>query len=72
MITRPTGLGLADWTTQVSLDLDSFGVVGRMVNDDWQAWGSQLLNNVAIGGSLPSPYGFNSWQEWAERLCGVL
>jgi len=72
MITRPTNLQLADWADQVSLDLDRYGAIPKIVDDDWQNWGAQLVNNLALGHNIPNPYQFESWTDWAERLCGVL
>lgn len=72
MITQPTGLTLQDWADQVCLDLDAFGVIGRIVGEEWQDWGVQLCNNVSVGGNLPNPYEFDDWQNWGQRLCEAL
>lgn len=71
-LTPPTGLTLSDWASQVCLDLDSVNPIGRLVNEErWQDWGAQILNINTLG-SLPSPYGFTEWQDWAERFYGAL
>ena len=73
IITLPTNMSLMDWSSQVILDLDSYGVFGRLQDPArWQDWGVQFLNNTTIGRNLPNPYGFNDWKEWAERLVGAL
>lgn len=73
IITLPTGMELQDWSSQVILDLDSYGAFGRLQDPArWQDWGVQFLNNTTIGRNLPNPYGFNDWREWAERLVGAL
>lgn len=73
IITLPTNMNLMDWSSQVILDLDSYGVFGRLQDPDrWQDWGVQFLNNTTIGRNLPNPYGFNDWKEWAERLVEAL
>lgn len=72
-ITRPTGLTMRDWCDQVTLDLDRFGSIGRIVKDDWQAWGIQLVSLMGLGGYvIASPYQFKNWLDWANRLCGDL
>lgn len=73
IITRPTGMELLDWASQISIDLDAYGSFGRLDNPHkWQDWGMQFLNNTTIGRNLPIPYGFTDWREWAERLVGSL
>ena len=72
MIARPTGMALQDWASQVALDLDAYGAISKLMDDDWQNWGVQLLNNATLGHNIPNPYQFDTWTEWAERLCGVL
>lgn len=72
-VTRPTGLELQDWADAVTLDLDRFLLLGRIQADDWQTWGVNLLNCVALGGNtLPDPYQFDAWEDWADRLCEAL
>lgn len=71
MITSPINLSLSDWADQLCLDLGHYGVIGSLVGEDWQAWGAQLLNAVAVNG-LPSPYAFSNWRDWAFRVAEVL
>jgi hypothetical protein len=72
-ITRPTYMQLQDWADQMCSDMAPYGVVNRLQDESkWQDWGAQFLNNTSIGRNLPSPYGFDDWNEWAERLCGSL
>jgi hypothetical protein len=73
MITQPTGLTLRDWADQVVLDLDGFGAFGRLGDENaWQDWAVQFLNNGTLNRSLPDPYKFANWRDWAERLVGAL
>lgn len=72
-ITLPKHIGLLDWASQISLDLDSFGSFGRLDNEDkWQDWAMQFLNNTTLGRNFPNPYDFQDWQEWADRFCQTL
>jgi hypothetical protein len=69
-ITIPTGLSLRDWADQISLDLDAFGAFGRLdVEENWQNWAMQFLNNTSLKENFPIPYQFTDWREWAERFC---
>jgi hypothetical protein len=66
---------LEDWTSIVVLDVNEQALLGGLMeqlrDNDWQAWGVQLFANT-VGRSIPDPYGFQDWQEWAQRLCGVI
>ena len=64
---------LQDWADQVTLDLDRYGPIGRIVNGDWKAWGIQLVSLMGLGGyTIADPYQFENWADWANRLCGDL
>ncbi len=71
MIVRPVNMTLPEWADTIVLDLGIFGVVGRLDDSDWQAWGVQFLNNFTTGRNMPNPYQFGDWKEWAERMCEV-
>jgi len=72
MITFPTNLTLPDWTAQVGMDLDRYGSVEVLRNDDWKEWGARLIASIDIGRNIPNPYHFDNWVDWAERVCGAL
>jgi len=67
MLTQPTGMGLMDWADQVSLELDAPRLQDEL---DWQNWGASIF--FATNVLIPSPYPFEDWKIWAERLCGDL
>lgn len=69
MITRPTLMALHDWADQVCLELGKHGMVGKLEGEDWQTWGCQLFLSAPF--NVPDPVDFDTWQEWAERLCEV-
>jgi hypothetical protein len=72
-ITRPSNMPLQDWADQMSLDLDQYGTVGRLLDEvRWRDWAVQFLNNTSLGRNLPNPYSFDKWQDWAERFCQSL
>lgn len=69
MITRPTLMSLHDWADQLCLDLNQYGVIGKLAGEDWRTWGYQLFSTVPF--NLPDPMAFDTWSAWAERLCEV-
>ncbi len=73
IIPHPTGLTLQQWADAVVLPLDSFDSIGVLQGTDWQKWAVNILAPLSLSGfSLPSPYGFTDWREWAQRLCEEL
>jgi hypothetical protein len=65
-IVSPKWLSLPDWADQVSNDTG----VGRLADTSkWQAWAAQLS---LILNSVPSPYDFDDWKDWAELLTQIL
>lgn len=66
MITSPKLMTLHDWADQICLELGGYGVIGKLVGEDWKTWGCQLF--LAVPFNVPDPMSFDSWQDWAERL----
>lgn len=72
-VTLPGSMTLREWADRIAQDLDIFGVLSKLEDEvHWQDWAVQFLNIPALGGSLPNPYGFTNWREWAELFCGVI
>jgi hypothetical protein len=72
-VTLPTGMSLRDWADQITLDLDPYGAFGRLdIEDQWQNWAMQFLNNMTLRENFPIPYSYDNWRDWAERFCQVL
>lgn len=72
-IPLPTGLSLQDWADQAVFSLDSFGAFPKLSDDNWQDWAACFHLNVGLSSKgLPSPYGYENWQLWAQRFCEVL
>lgn len=70
MITQPVIIGLRDWADQVVLDLDTYGPLARLENeDDWQQWGLQFCVISGLSQkNVPNPFAFTDWRSWAERF----
>jgi hypothetical protein len=72
-VTLPSGMSLRDWADQITLDLDPYGAFGRLdIEDQWQNWAMQFLNNLSLRENFPVPYSYDNWRDWAERFCQVL
>lgn len=71
MVTLPIGIGLIDWTDQVSLDLEKYTTARKLMDETkWQDWAVQFsAYGFLPGDQPPNPYGFDDWREWAERFC---
>lgn len=69
-ITLPTGMELLDWSSQLALDLDNFGPPEKLINElEWQDWATQFVGGLSMEDTIPIPYQFSDWREWAERFC---
>lgn len=68
-LTHPTHMSLQDWADQAVFDLEITDTFGKIDSADWPSWAVQFTDNLALGGDVPNPYMFGTWQEWAERLC---
>lgn len=66
----PFGMTAIQWADAMALNIEQFGNLGRLENEEqWRAWAEQLLNLPGISGSIvPDPYAFESWQVWAAEL----
>lgn len=73
-IINPVGFGddFIAWADQMSFLIQ--GQVPQFIKvldekDTWQEWAMCLVGaQDALGQDSPDPYGFATWQEWAERL----
>lgn len=65
----PSYMSVREWTDFMVPNLEQYGNLGRLSRDDeWRAWGAQLLNLPGISGSIvPDPYQFDDWRTWAQR-----
>lgn len=47
--------------------------LGHEEEDKWQEWANRMRGTAHFSRySIPDPYAFNSWREWAEILCGII
>jgi len=74
IITLPKRMELRDWADQVSYDLAQYIDIQRLDNDKaWQDWGVRFVGAPGLSGyNVPSPYGFDNWNDWADGLCKAL
>ena len=47
--------------------------LGTVTEDKWKDWAAGLSGNGYFTESgIPDSRGFNTWQDWAITLCGIL
>jgi hypothetical protein len=66
-IPLPHGLKFTEWAALVVEALSKYGVQNPVSEDQWAEWANSLLYNPELA-TIPSPYGFNSWLDWASRV----
>jgi hypothetical protein len=73
-ITLPTNMELTDWADQITFDLDNQTSLSKLMDENaWQDWAVQFVTATGLAGyNVPSPYGFENWQPWADGLCKAL
>jgi hypothetical protein len=69
-VINPYGMTARDWTDAMVINLEQFGNIGRLENEDqWRDWALQLMTLGSLSGTtVPDPYGFLEWRPWAEAL----
>jgi hypothetical protein len=65
---------LQDWADQIVLDLDEYGPIPRLMNEnEWQEWAVSFCVISGISQkNPPSPLQFSDWREWASRFAQVM
>lgn len=68
---NPIGMDVIEWANKMVPNLLPYGgFVGKLEDpEQWQEWatGVILLNNEWQG-TIPNPYQFTDWKDWAERF----
>lgn len=62
----PYGLEFEAWACLVVEALSLYGVQSPPSEEGWKDWASSLLYNPDLA-TIPTPYGFDTWLEWASR-----
>lgn len=71
----PRFMNVIEWTDRMVPILTQKGAdVGRLESpDQWQEWArSVILSNNQYQATVPNPYQFYDWQDWAERFLQVM
>lgn len=73
-ITLPVNMALIDWADQITFDLDNQTSIAKLIDEtDWQSWAVQFVTVPGLSGyNVPSPYSFDSWNNWADYFCKTL
>jgi|APCry1669192010_1035390.scaffolds.fasta_scaffold71641_2 hypothetical protein len=70
----PRGMTVMEWTDRMIPLLIEYGNIGKLDKpSNWQEWArSVILINQQWQNSVPNPYQFKDWLEWAERFLQVI
>ena len=73
LVYDPRGHTFESWS---ALMVESYASQQLQINlpeDKWQEWALGMMN-IAIfnDGSLPSPYVYSKWNDWAEEVVNVV
>lgn len=70
IVVDPRGLTTTEWCDYTGDNLSRFVPVMKVASDDeWKVWGSHALNVLRRRGvSVPDPYKFPEFEEWAMRF----
>lgn len=70
----PRGMSITQWADAVLLSVGDAWSYPRLDDEvRWRDWAVAFLRSPTFANqALPDPYGFNDWQEWAERAYPML
>jgi len=70
----PRGMKAMEWIDRTAALLDRFVTVMKAESDDdWREWGSHVMEDLRRAGvEVPDPFGFSSWDLWADRFNQVI
>jgi len=68
-VINPTNMTLTDWADSVILSINAEQSLGRLDDETrWQDWAVGLLKSGTFSTqTLPDPYQFSDWRDWAMR-----
>lgn len=68
----PVNMTVIEWADQMTQSVDKYSDVMKLENpDDWQFWAlSVILSNEQWEASVPNPFSYTDWREWAELFIG--
>lgn len=65
----PFHIDLSAWADAMVQNVEKYGNLGRLMGDDWRAFGLNMMTLPGLSGSIvPDPYAFTDWQDWVMRL----
>lgn len=67
VLPQPQGLSFTDWAALLCEAFAELGLAQPPDETAWSSWACSLLYFPELA-TLPSPIGFNSWREWADRV----
>lgn len=70
----PTGMTLRDWADSLMLSNGDAWSFGRLTDEsEWQGWAANFVRAQPFAQrTVPDPYQFTDWREWAMRSYTML
>lgn len=66
---NPYAMDFVQWASIAAEQWARLGVEAPSAEQPWQDWGERLMSNSELG-SLPQPFGFLNWKDWAAAVVG--
>lgn len=74
MAINPVGISLLEWADAVILTTNDAWSFGKLEDEaDWQQWATGFVRaSPFTQRTLPDPFQFEDWREWAMRVYPML
>jgi hypothetical protein len=69
----PISINLPNWACSLKIDFPDDNIPFLMSESAWKEWGNELLLSESFNrNDIPSPEGYDKWEEWALAVFFVM